>query len=741
MEKQGLHRIKRYKNRWLITYIGEAILLSGAFFCCVLILSVFMFPSQGRLLGFASLVISFPAFFFLRGYEKISIVNVLRLLNIENPELQYSADLLVRDKSTLTKLEQLQKGHIHTLLATSDIKFAIPNKMKMILSIMFLCFVAYVLSFYIKDEIIKVSKTEITPWVTKEVTTSLTSNEVGVKSLEVTITPPTYTLQKERIQSTLDLVVAEGSLIEWEFDFYEKVKKVVIKFSDKSELVLKKEGQSYFGKIQTTSRMLYELYYVNQDDSTVYSDFHKIDIIYDTPPKVEIGGLAQFTEYEYNSDKKISINAKLSDDYGLTDAYVIATIAQGTGESVLFREEKILLDEKIKKGVKNANLSKHLDLETFGMQPGDELYFYLEAQDNCTLKRNVTRTETYIISIRDTSTFVSTMEGGLGVDLMPEYFRSQRQIIIDTEKLLKNKQGLSAQDFNGQSNELGFDQKVLRLKYGQFLGEEDDSGIAIENPKEVAHNSEENGEEVDVLEGYTHDHDSEDEHEKANEGETKDPLDNYKHAHDSEEEATFFTNSIKGKLKAAMSLMWDAELYLRLYQPEKSLPYQYKALKLIKEIKNHGRVYVHRIGFDPPPIKEESRLSADLSEVKDHRLNKYDTVRNNPAIRKVITLINQQIHAVEGSVLEPGVLQAAGVELSQIALENPGKYLYGLQLLRDLMNGKELKVRSLNFLQNQLIQALPEEGLNSEQQGRVLDPLSKKYLQVLEEKKIANDRR
>lgn len=67
--------------------------------------------------------------------------------------------------------------------------------------------------------------------------------------------------------------------------------------------------------------------------------------------------------------------------------------------------------------------------------------------------------------------------------------------------------------------------------------------------------------------------------------------------------------------------MWDAELHLRLYEPEKSLPFQYEALKYIQEIKNSARIYVHRIGFDPPPIKEESRLTGKIKDIKSYSKN------------------------------------------------------------------------------------------------------------------------
>jgi hypothetical protein len=60
----------------------------------------------------------------------------------------------------------------------------------------------------------------------------------------------------------------------------------------------------------------------------------------------------------------------------------------------------------------------------------------------------------------------------MGVDLMPDYFRSQRQLIIDTEKLIADRNKLPQKEFNSTSNDLGFDQKALRLRYGQFMGDE-----------------------------------------------------------------------------------------------------------------------------------------------------------------------------------------------------------------------------------------------------------------------------
>ncbi|MEZ5520658.1 MAG: hypothetical protein R3F08_04170 [Dokdonella sp.] len=60
--------------------------------------------------------------------------------------------------------------------------------------------------------------------------------------------------------------------------------------------------------------------------------------------------------------------------------------------------------------------------------------------------------------------------------VLPAYFRSQRQIIIDTETLIGERTSLAADTFTVEIDSIGVDQKILRLRYGQFLGEEFEVG-------------------------------------------------------------------------------------------------------------------------------------------------------------------------------------------------------------------------------------------------------------------------
>ena len=133
----------------------------------------------------------------------------------------------------------------------------------------------------------------------------------------------------------------------------------------------------------------------------------------------------------------IEVKSSLSDDYGLTNGQIIATVSKGNGESVKFREEKLRFSTPGKISGKQVHAALILNLQKLGLAPGDELYFYVEAIDTKTPVANYSRTETFFIALQDTTTEIVTSDAGLGVDLLPEYFRSQRQIIIDTEKLLR----------------------------------------------------------------------------------------------------------------------------------------------------------------------------------------------------------------------------------------------------------------------------------------------------------------
>ncbi len=570
---------------------------------------------------------------------------------------------------------------------------------------------------------------------------------IKIKSSTITIFPPAYTQINNQSSLDFNLKMPEGSNVVWDITFDEEVLDPRIIFSGHDSVSLTKVGAGYRVEKTFKSSVFYQLTWNNVDSLTQYSNYYEIDVIKDRAPTVGIDGLNQFIVLNEKDNLKINLRARLTDDYGLSRAQIVATVSKGSGEAIKFREERLSFDSPPKISGKNVQVTKVLDLLRLGLQPGDELYLYVEAEDNKTPTPNYTRTETYFIELQDTSSTVTSVEAGLGVDLMPEYFRSQRQIIIDSEKLLKEQRRITKENFNAKSNNLAHDQKVLRLRYGEFLGEEFQSSVGPQSSITDA-------DAEDVKKTFGHAHDRENEHNQVEEknadknlshqhkGSASDkeasPLDDFVHAHDGDEEATFFIQSIKSKLKAAVTIMWDAELYLRLYQPEKSLPYQYQALKLLKEISQDSRIYVHRTGFDPPPLKEEKRLTGDLKEIKNSTAEENnDYAELYPNIRAALTAIEKllQKDSLMLSQNQKDVLTKAAQELGEIELKKPGAYLKTLSLISSVIHdeGRSIeKKNSLLKIRESFWKVLPQETMTPQSRSAATHDLDLQFLKNLE---------
>lgn len=96
----------------------------------------------------------------------------------------------------------------------------------------------------------------------------------------------------------------------------------------------------------------------------------------------------------------VDLKANLTDDFGLYDAHIIATVSKGSGESVKFREEVLRFSKPAQITGKQQQAVRTIDLVKLGLEPGDELYFYIEAYDNKIPKANKSRTETFLLTCR-----------------------------------------------------------------------------------------------------------------------------------------------------------------------------------------------------------------------------------------------------------------------------------------------------------------------------------------------------
>ncbi len=264
---------------------------------------------------------------------------------------------------------------------------------------------------------------------------------------------------------------------------------------------------------------------------------------------------------------------------------------------------------------------------------------------------------------------------------MPDYFRSQRQIIIDTERLLADRGSIDRQTFNDRAQNIGLDQYLLRLRYSELVGDEFEDvplGLAEEDIEALGIESAAPPEVVPELPPA----------QLGEENETEDPSEQFLHDHDDAENATRLAATIKSTLKLALAEMWQAEVRLRTHRPEPALPYEQRALEILKRVQQAARSYVLRTGFDPPPIDTDlTRLTGDLAEIEG-RMVRTSTGRT-PAtpdrdIRQALQVVQQLQIGAPADSGAPATLMAGGRILARRALGEPLDYIEALGAIREL---------------------------------------------------------
>jgi hypothetical protein len=711
-----MHSLKR-----LVGSVTSQLYITDAIRCMLLAASLYVlaavfFPAWSLVAAFLGLI---GGVFVTRIYQSKK-PKAIRLLHQYAGDIEYSLHLL--DKQDLNIAEQLQLERI------SDRMPAFPYQklyagIKWYLAVLLGCVAIYFL--YPK---LSVASRNTEPSIARAQNAGKKNDGPIVpafRSAQVTVQPPAYTRIPKSQSTNLNVSTIYGSVISWTVDFANPGGlSIRLANSRGEEVPFAKSNDRFTYSDRLTGSGLYSIKGYWRDSLVYQSDFYKIEAIPDLAPKIEPASKELYQYHDLKDSKIMKIWAKVSDDFQVAQAFIIATVARGAGENVKFREVRIPLSS----GFRQADLQKTINLNELNFAPGDELYYYWAAVDNKQPEPNFSKSDTYFVVYKDTSQVEEAQLATMAVNIMPEYFRSQRQIIIDTEKLIAKRKKLPKQEFNSTSNEIGFDQKVLRLRYGQYLGEEFETNIGGQ------------GEEGDIVESFTHHSDGagegaeqrivepEHHHEKAPKGEAaKDPLaalmEQYTHSHDDAETNTFYEQSTRSLLKMALEQMWQSELHLRMYEPEKALPFENKALEYLKSAQRKARAYVKKSGYDPPPIKEQEKrltgelkdMAADLSSTKN-----YKDVQTRQLVSEILGFLDYK--SLDKQQLSR--LQILGGTLSQRLIQG-GPFNGGLQnwpviaLLQKLVNNKALTIREKQDLKTELYRyasptVLTREGYSSE---------------------------
>jgi len=609
--------------------------------------------------------------------------DITRFLNNRYPELEESADLLLQNEAELSLLQQLQRSKIENIIP----KLAQPKEpLKKLYAGLLTLLAGLLISFAITQIPLRHNDSLKDREKANQILPIKENIPAEISDFSAIVIPPPYTGKGERNQKQFTVTAETGARIDWKIETNIGIKKLSLIFNNTEIIPLKALNKAHTR--WTVSKTISKSGFYQLDLDGKKSDLYQVEAIPDLAVTIKITQPKQHTTIDIGQPQKINLKVLLTDDYGINDAFISATMASGKGEGVSFTEKKISFDTNFGNR-KTIALEKLIDLKNLGMKPGDELYFFIKAMDN---HGQSSRSDVYFVSIVDTTELMSLAGMTNGVNLVPEYFRSERQIIIDTEKLLKEKSSIPVQTFKNKSNEIGIDQKLLRLRYGQFLGEENETEIG----------------------GDHDDHDGHTEHKAEGEkfGDVTSIMDKYAHKHDIAEDATFFEPEIKAQLKAVLTEMWNAELRLRTYKPQEALPYEYKALRLLKDLQQKSRAYVAKTTVKTAALKPEKRLSGELDKITQpvQKMTFEQKEKRIATLKIALARLESRKTGREFTEQDQFLLNQTEKYLIGAAADHPVTYLTALSSLRKLSTGNKLIINDIGLVQRAIQKMIGPEG-------------------------------
>lgn len=529
---------------------------------------------------------------------------LIRQLNAAT-DLEDSADLLVAPETGLGPLQRLQRRRIQGRLAAIDAASLRPSWQTQAIAgawIVGLAITAAALLWPAAD-----GTTPLRP-----VPAATPAGPPRLVAQALRIEPPAYTGLPART-AALTARAPVGSRLEWTLRFAPQPASAALQTIDGSRIPLARSGDSWTASATLTRSLLYRVVAPGVPPGPL----QRIDAVADAPPAIRVIEPDRTLTPLALGQTGWRLRFEVSDDHGLAaSARLRLIVTSGEGENITFRETSRAIA-----GIgdrRRRRFETLLDIRSLGLTAGNDIVAQLIVADNRMFGRTpapqISRSPSLILRWPPDLGQEAGGLDGMVKTVLPAYFRSQRQIIIDTEALIKQRRRLSADAFLAQSDTIGVDQRTLRLRYGGLLGDEaseapvlptsDAPEKPVEPPKDGA-----------LPSGHTaddgHDHGSA----RSVFGSAANVLADYGHVHGESEAAGMLDFKTGSLLRQAVDAMWESELNLRQGAPEKALPFAYVALARIKAVQQATRIYLSRTGPELPPIDLTRRLSGDRKDL------------------------------------------------------------------------------------------------------------------------------
>jgi hypothetical protein len=586
-----------------------------------------------------------------RAARRIDAAWVARRLDALAPQLEDSAGLLDVDAASLPALARLQRARVEARLAAVDARAlppAWPRRAGLSAGAALAAALLVALLPHWRGVVLPVPP---------RATTQPSAAPTGLAQSTLQVRPPAYTGQPMQTLRGLDAEALAGSGIAWRLRPRAVVATLALQFHDGQVQPLVRDGAEWTTQLRAERTRLYR---VLADGKPLAPRWHRLVVRADRPPVLRVRQPAQSLTVLEKAQAGWTLEVEASDDFGLGAASVSLTLAQGSGENIRVSTRTLALA-----GTGDARTRRYrrqLDLRALGFAAGDDLVLRVQVADRRNPAPQLARSPAYILRWPAPRGAEASGVEGLVTRTLPAYFRSQRQIIIDTEALIAERPRLAAERFGARADGIGVDQRILRLRYGQFLGEESEGApralpatpaanaapvpdapaspfagvVAPSNATPQADATQADATQADATQADatqaappSGEHGDGDTHDGAtgprapgavSDGGVAAVVAAFGHTHDEAEAATLLDPETRVLLKAALDAMWLAEGELRTAHPERALPHEYRALRLVKRVQQASRIYLARVGLQLPPVDVSRRLTGKREGIAPARV-------------------------------------------------------------------------------------------------------------------------
>jgi hypothetical protein len=533
---------------------------------------------SGGAIAVAVLALAIAAFAVL-GWRRVRDVDhrwMILHLDLADAALQDSSDLLFAAETTLSPLQRLQRERVARALSQrrNDLREPWPWRR---IGLLLIAAIAIGLAVRVVTRPLGAGPEPTPPARPGD---AVPATPVQALRASLMVTPPAYTGVAARRLDAIEGEVEEGSELAWQLDFAVPPQAVRLRFIDADVLPLLGVDGGWRGARRIAASTLYRIEF---DGAPPLRErpAYRLDVKPDLAPRIVVARPERTLTVLDAATARWPLVFDADDDYGLGQAQLVLTLAQGSGEQIEVSERRVVL--RGEGDTRRQHFEHRVDLAALGFAQGDDLIARLEVRDRREPEPNTSRSASFILRWPPPRGAEGTGVEGLVQQAMPAYFRSQRQIIIDTEALIAEWPKLSADDAMVRSDTIGADQRLLRLKCGQFLGEESEGAEGAD----AHHDDVQGGSDAQSL--------------MAGAG----------HLHDLPEAATLLDPGTRSLLRTALDAMWQAETELRTGKPVAALPHEIRALEYIKRAQQADRIYLARVGLELPELDPSRRLTGE----------------------------------------------------------------------------------------------------------------------------------